>query len=319
MLEAVRRRPFLLAASSVLAGLFEPRWISAATPPSDLLEQRDLRFDQDRRLARRALLLLPRERPRDKRLPLLVLLHGLGETVDEDLGIHAWGERYGLVSSYERLSRPPVVRTLEKARYLTDDHLATVNRTLRQRPFSGMALLCPFTPNVYKLPPTGKTLDRYADWLESVLLPAVRKEAPVSDRCELTALDGCSLGGYVGLEVFLRKPHLFGSWGGVQSAIGPGAAPRYAERLAEAAADTNRAAIRLGTSTGDPYRKANESLSAALGKLGVTHTLEVHPGPHNQPWLREVGTLSMLLWHDRVWARRLSLRAGSGGPAGSER
>ena len=37
----------------------------------------------------------------------------------------------------------------------------------------------------------------------------------------------------------------------------------------------------------------------ALGELGVDSELVVIPGPHNQPWLREIGTLEMLLWHDR--------------------
>jgi hypothetical protein len=35
--------------------------------------------------------------------------------------------------------------------------------------------------------------------------------------------------------------------------------------------------------------------------LGVKNSLEVTVGAHDQLWLREVGTLTMLLWHDRAF------------------
>jgi hypothetical protein len=57
--------------------------------------------------------------------------------------------------------------------------------------------------------------------------------------------------------------------------------------------------IRLGTSGADPYKAANQAMSKKLTELGVPNELSVPPGPHNQPWLKEVGTLDMLLWHDR--------------------
>jgi len=42
------------------------------------------------------------------------------------------------------------------------------------------------------------------------------------------------------------------------------------------------------------------ALSRALHERGITHDLAVLPGPHDQPWLRETGTLEMLLWQDRA-------------------
>jgi enterochelin esterase-like enzyme len=107
------------------------------------------------------------------------------------------------------------------------------------------------------------------------------------------------MGGYVALEVFLRKPELFGTFGGVQSAFGSGAVPRYAERLRAALARAGKRPIHLETSTEDPYRRPNEQLSRALTAHGIENQLRVAPGPHDQPWLREVGTLEMLLFHDR--------------------
>ena len=40
--------------------------------------------------------------------PLVVLLHGLGETADPRAGAYAWWERYGLQTCYERLFAQPV-------------------------------------------------------------------------------------------------------------------------------------------------------------------------------------------------------------------
>ncbi|MCU0692581.1 MAG: hypothetical protein MUF54_14365 [Polyangiaceae bacterium] len=46
-------------------------------------------------------------------------------------------------------------------------------------------------------------------------------------------------------------------------------------------------------------RAHREQLARALQERGLDATLCVPPGPHNQPWLQEVGTLEVLLWHDR--------------------
>ncbi len=295
---ALTRRDLLLGAGAAFAPLSIASQSQAETPASELLDIHDLKLPGDSRLARRALVLTPKPLPAHP-LPLLVLLHGLGETGNELLGIHAWGERYGLVTSYERLRRAPIARTLSKLRYLTDTRLEELNQSLAGRAFRDLILVCPVTPNPYKLQPAARTLDRYADWIESTLLPAVRKQFPASPHFLHTGLDGCSLGGYVGMEVFLRKPMLFGSYGGVQSAYGVPQGRLYAERIAELIGDYGPRALHFETSSGDPYLQANRALSQRLTKLGVPHVLREAPGPHNQPWLREIGTLEMLLWHSR--------------------
>ncbi len=269
----------------------------AATPASADLEQHDLRLDGDARIARRSLLLVPKQRGAEKPSSALILLHGLGEMGNETLGIHAWGELYGLVKAYERLRRPPVSRTLPRQRYLTDARAEELNRSLAARPFRGMVVACPVTPHPGRA--GAGSLDRYATWLEKTLIPAIRERANLDGSAKI-GLDGCSLGGYVALEVFLRKPELFATLGGVQAAFGAGSAGRYAAALAEAMRRVGPRPVHLETSSGDPYRKANESLSRKLGELGVKNDLIVPPGPHDQPWLREIGTLEMLLWHERA-------------------
>lgn len=292
--DPMRRRSFLALCGALTAATGSAR---AATPESSQLEQHDLILDGDRRVARRSLLLVPKHAKPKATLPVLVLLHGLGEAGNEMLGIHAWGELYGLVAAYERLRQPPVQRTLPKQRFLTDAHREWLNASLSKRPFEGLVLVCPVTPNPHRLE-GARTLDQFADWIADTLLPAVRKKTTLAGH--VVGLDGCSMGGYVGWEVFLRKPELFSSVGAVQGAYGVAGAHHYAERIAHAIAKAGPRPLHVETSTGDPFRKANQALSAKLHAMSVPNELSVLPGPHNQPWLREIGTLEMLLWHSRM-------------------
>jgi predicted esterase len=299
------RRTFVGGVAGALT-LAATRRANAEGPGGEDLEVRDLQLPGERALGRRMTLSVPRYLKPGERAPLLVLLHGLGETGDERAGVYAWLERYGLGSAYARLRRPPVVRTA-KRRDFTDEHLAAVNADLAKQAFRGFVIACPYTPNINKV--GAAALDGYAKWIAEEVVPRARKEAPVVEDAARTAIDGCSLGGYVAIEVFLRRPELFGALGGVQAAIGAYRAEGYAERLGKIFAATKVRPLHLETSTADPFLEANQIFAAALKKKGITHELVVLPGPHDQPWLREVGTLEMLRWHDRRFAE-----AGAKGP-----
>jgi enterochelin esterase-like enzyme len=256
-------------------------------------EVRDLR-----EVGRRFTLCVPTALAAGERVPLLVLLHGLAETVDERLGAYAWLEKYGLGAAYDRLRRPPISRLSARA-YWTDARLTEVNADLAARPFRGMVIACPFTPNPNRAANAPAVIEDFGRWIVESLLPRARAEAPVLEGAEHTAIDGCSLGGWIGLEVFLRRPEAFGAWGGVQSAIGEATAARYADRIVEAIAKVGPRAIHVESSSLDPFRAANEALGAALARKKIPRELRVLPGPHDQPWLREAGTIEMLHWHDR--------------------
>jgi pimeloyl-ACP methyl ester carboxylesterase len=260
----------------------------------DVFDARTLEIPGER-LARRCRLLVPRDGSTPRRV--LVLLHGLGETKSEALGIGAWSERYGLCEAHARLRRPPVRRLLEDAVYLTDARLQELDRELEREPFRGLAVACPFTPNVFRAGPTAQVLDRYAAWLVEQVVPELERELGV--RAPAVGLDGVSLGGYVALEVFLRRPEAFASVGSLQAAIRPDAAEAYAARFSRAFAE-RRKPVRVATSGWDSGRAANEKLVACLAKRNIPATLSVPPGPHDQRFLREAGTLELLLWHDRA-------------------
>lgn len=250
-----------------------------------------------RALGRRFLLVVPKHLKAGEKVPLVVLLHGLGETGDELTGIRAWVERYGLATAYERLRRPPIART-SKRKDWTDARLSEVNAALAAKAFSGLCLVCPYTPNVNKLPDPSGSLDTYAAWITDTVLPRARKDAPVYADAARTAIDGCSLGGAVALEVFLRKPDAFGAFGGAQSAISEFRAPSHADRIAKALAKGAKP-CHLLTSESDPFLAGNKKLAAELAKKNIPCELRVLPGPHDQPWLREAGSIETLFWHDR--------------------
>ena len=130
---------------------------------------KDIVLGGDKRIGTRFTLLVPQQK---KKVPLLVALHGLGETHDQRIGAHAWVDRYGLGTAYDRLCEPPVTRANKKHRYWTDARLTEVNALLEARSFGGIAVACPYTPNIYKAPLGRKvTLDRYADWIVDEVIP----------------------------------------------------------------------------------------------------------------------------------------------------
>ncbi len=292
----LRRREFLGVIASTALAPRVSRAETAAGPREADEDLRNLRLLDLREGGRRFLLLVPRYQQPDQRLPIAVFLHGLGETVDEKLGAYAWLDKYGLGSAWQRLKRPPIERTSTRGEW-TDARLSEVNAELAERPFRGLAMVCPFMPN-----PRGPAeVDAYARWIESSLLPRVRKETPVLEDPKRTYLCGVSLGGYVSLEVLVRLPRVFGAWAGLQTAIGTWAAKGYAEKIAAAQRDGGQRPMLILTSTQDHWRASSEALANELAAAKVPSTFRMIPGPHDQPWLREAGTIEALSWLDRLY------------------
>lgn len=291
---APTRREVLVAAlsASVCACVLEPR-AHAAPAPFEVVEVHAKGGPHDR-----FALLVPRHLARGAQVRLLVALHGLGESGDPALGLRAWLDLYGLRSAYARLTSPPIVRT-SKRNDVDDATLAALNASLAAVPFTGLAVACPFTPSFRKWKDPAGALGDFGDWLVKEVVPSAAKVAPIGAGPAFTAIDGCSMGGPYALDVFLRHPAAFGSVGVVQPAMGEHRAAGYAERLAGAVASVGPRPLQLLSSTGDPFLGATRALDRELARRKVPRRLVVLPGPHDQPWLREAGTLSMVLFHER--------------------
>ncbi|MBL8611782.1 MAG: hypothetical protein JNL38_30845 [Myxococcales bacterium] len=227
-------------------------------------------------------------------VPYAVLLHGLGETQDPKAGAWAWVERYGLAAAIARLDRPPVVAESKRGDF-TEAALKEVNALVAARPVRPLAFVCPHMPNIQTTPEARA----YGEWIARELLPAAKAEAPLDPDPRRAILGGCSLGAFVAIEAFLARPEAFGGWAGVQTAIFETSAAGYATRLAEVLEKHGGRDFYLSTSTLDHYRKSSDALDQAMWREQVRHTFRLSPGPHDQPWLREVGTLELVLWLDR--------------------
>jgi pimeloyl-ACP methyl ester carboxylesterase len=299
---SIDRRRLLLALGALASGV-GPGLARAGVPDAGSPFQERVLEIPGEKLARRCLLLVPRASEVGR---VLVLFHGLGETTSESLGIRAWADRYGLVSAARRLAAPPVARTLPDAVLLTDARLAELNRELASEPFRGLAVACPFTPNVFRQPSTLQALDRYAEWVAGALLPEVRRELGLASGAGSVAVDGVSLGGYVSLEVFLRRPEVFAAAGATQGAFGASLADAYAERVERVFARVGPRPLRIATSEWDGKRSASERLVAKLGARGIRATLSLSPGGHDQRFLREVGSVELLHHYDRTLPRAVA-------------
>jgi poly(3-hydroxybutyrate) depolymerase len=285
----MRRRDWLKAMLTTLGA--SEAGAAAMAPGQARIE--DIEISGSAGATRRVRLVLPEGVSADR---LLILLHGRGEANSERLALRAWSHLYGLLDAEQRLRHPPVSALLDRPR-IGAERLRRVNGELDQRPYRGMVIACPITPNPADHAARAAMFDAYSEWLHEHLVPTLTKRLGTSKL--RVGLDGCSMGGYVALEMLMRAPTRYHSFGTVQAAIGAWRAPGYAAGLTRALSAKTAPKIHLQTSTHDPFLAASEALSRALTGAGYANELDVIPGGHDQLWLRQIGTLEMLHWHDR--------------------
>jgi predicted esterase len=267
---------------------------------SDELELQELNLPGDVAFGR-YLLAAPKVLP--QRPELVVLLHGLGETVEQRMGSRAFAERYGLLGAVARLTHPPLARTLPRVDYFGEGRLDQLNAALAARPYRCPVFLCPFTPNPYKA--GGEpVVARFAEFVGRSLKSAVEARLGVTFPASRCMLSGVSLGGYLAIELFLKTPELYCAVGTAQGAFGPQQAARYAAGVAAAVKRVGPRRVELLTSSLDPYRASNEAFQKHLQRLGQASRLRVSPGPHDQRWLNESGVIEMLVAADDSLAER---------------
>lgn len=248
--------------------------------------------------------LVPHPARTGSRSRAVVLLHGLGETHQLASALIAWSDLYGARKADARLSTPPWVPPQRNSLW-SDALLGAFNAELAVTPYLGAVLVCPRTPNPRLEGDRSRLFDEYASWLCDGVLPAVERQVPASTRH--VGLDGCSLGGYVAVEVLLGRQAHFAAAGCVQAALGQSRVARYAQQLTAVLGARPDFRFRLASSLGDPYLELNRNLSRRLHDQGLKHELDVVPGPHNQPWLCEIGTPRLLRWYDLTLGRPRSV------------
>jgi hypothetical protein len=231
------------------------------------------------------------------RFPVLVALHGRGEAVKPPrVGALGWANDYGMVKAIERICAPPLVDA--DLQGLSDaTRLSAMNDALAKRPFRGLVVVCPHVPDL-DLRGT-KDVERYGTFVETVLLPRVRKELPVTATAESTGIDGVSLGGALALRIGLARP-AFGAVGALQPAIGDDRLDELTDLALAARGKRPKVALRLTTSHDDYYKPWVTKLADRWKSAGIAHDFADVPGPHDYVWNKGPGVYEMLFWQDRV-------------------
>jgi enterochelin esterase-like enzyme len=267
---------------------------ASSTVPMDpraALDIRDWTFEGDRR----AVVLVPRGLVAGTKLPVLVALHGMGETTSAERGAHGWLDVYDVDRAIDRLRHPPLVPQ-DFQGLVTPERLAQINGELATRGYQGLVVVCPYLPK--EIGSNDLPYDAYGKWLGEVLLPRVRAETPALDGASNTGIDGVSLGGITALRIGLARADLFGVVGALQPAVND---LDVADALADALQQQlGSRPLRVITSTEDAYRATLEGLHAKLDARKVPHEFLVTEGPHDYVWNKGPGALEMLLFHDRA-------------------
>jgi len=302
-LSGIGRRELVLGAATAFACSRGERTADGGLPLPVSTQVRILEWDLGAQPwgRARAAVVVPSWGGADTRFPVLLALHGRGESVKTPSeGALGWPRDYAMVRAYDRLRSPPL-REGDYEGIVEPSRMADANASLAQRPFGGLVVACPWLPDVR--PATTGDIGEYARFLINVLLPRVRSETPALSSPESTGLDGVSLGGAVALRVGLTSPATFGAVGGIQPALSEGQNAEWTALAQGARAARPGMRLRLVTSHEDYFHDAIVGVSRAWTSAGVAHDFADVPGPHDYVFNRGPGSIELLLWHDRALAR----------------
>jgi iron(III)-salmochelin esterase len=276
-----------------------PRPSASVTPGRLPAEERTLDFPATG-VGRMSVVVVIPERAAGERFPVLIALHGRGETLKGPArGARGWVDDYALGRASERLARPPLVAA-DFERFVAPARLTLFNRALAERPYQGVIVVCPYLPDVLSSDDPFSGAPPLARFLVDELLPKIYAETPALATPAATGIDGVSLGGRAALAVGLSRPESFGAVASLQAALDAENANGIAARALRARAKNPRLFLRLLTSDGDYYRGALGAIHGGLLHANVQHDYVVVAGPHSYAFNRGPGALEMLLYHDRV-------------------
>lgn len=242
---------------------------------------------------------LPDRKP-EERFPLLIALHGRGEALKGPVrGARGWVDDYALMRAMQRLAAPPLtVNDFEGI--VASERLDSLNAALKQQPYQGLVVLCPYTPDLLAGDKPFESVQPYARFIVEELLQKARRELPVLTNPEATGIDGVSLGGRVGFLTGLFAAEHFHTVAGLQAAFDSDDAVALG-RLGDAAYRRNRSIrFRLLTSDRDYFIAANHAIASEYQLRHLPMRLRLVPGPHDYIFNRGPGSIEMLFFHDRA-------------------
>ena len=243
---------------------------------------------------------VPARKTAAERLPVLIALHGRGETrKGPERGARGWIDDYWLPRALARLKAPPLTERdllgmVDRAR------LGAINQSLTARPYQGLIVVCPYTHEALAGKGGFEAAEPFGRFLVDQVLGRVQRETPALPGPGAVGIDGVSLGGRGALLVGLALPEAFGSVGTLQAAFDREDAEGLAQAAKRASAQNPKLSLRLLTSDDDYFLDANRAISRAFQAAEVRHRFVVVPGVHDYAFNRGPGVYEMLLHHDRA-------------------
>jgi enterochelin esterase-like enzyme len=252
-----------------------------------------------------AVVVLP-ERDPAQRFPVLLAFHGLGEALKgPDRGARGWLDDYALERALARLAAPPLMAS-DFESFVRPERLSRLNASLKERPFRGLIVVCPYTPDMLRGDEPFAKSPPLARFVVDSLLPKIASETPALGP-NATGIDGVSLGGRAAFGVGLLAPRSFRAVAGLQAAFDPEHAEDLVARAKRAHEQNPNLVFRMLTSSGDFFRESGIAIARAMQRAGLPAQLDVIEGPHDYAFNRGPGAIEMLVYHDRVLRGEASL------------
>ncbi len=240
-----------------------------------------------------------------KSYPAVLAFAGLGESVRGNrAGAWGWVEKYGVVPAMAALHRGDALTPGDFQGLIKGEALEGYNAALREVPYEGVILVCPYPPNVLK-----GSLERsdYERYLLDELIPYTIKHLRVPSSAGGWGVDGISLGGLLSTWVGFKHPERFGAIGSQQASVNS-RAQAIDKLVARNLGVLRTRRLNVATSAQDPFKEGLKAFSARLTRAGLEHRFTILPGHHDKRFVKGPGSFELLLFHDRA------LRGGEGMP-----
>jgi iron(III)-salmochelin esterase len=238
-----------------------------------------------------------------KKYPLVIAFGGAGEcSKPPRQGALAWMHYYKTDEAVQALQQNHL-DARDFRGLVSEAHLKSFNKRLKQNPYEGIILACPYSPPLAL--GRGLELPEYEAYIISELIPALKKHYRVD--AGRIGVDGVSMGGARSMYYGFKYPEVFASIGSVQGAFGP--FMEVYEEMARGNRDVlKKRSIQLVTSDKDVLAPSVDRMHRMLVANGIPHKYNVLTGPHDYIFNQGPGSIALLMFHNEA------LKAAAVGP-----
>ena len=239
------------------------------------------------------------EKNRNKYYPLVIAFGGAGECARAPReGALAWVGYYKMDDAVRALGRGRL-ESNDFRGLITPVRLAAFNKRLKNWPYEGVIVACPYSPLITSLTEFENT--GYERFIIKELVPLLKKRYRVAKG--RIGVDGVSMGGARAMFFGLKHPETFSAIGSIQGAFGP-FLDTYAQLARQNRKKLKGTPIQLVTSDGDGMSPSVNKMASLLKDEGIHYTFMNLTGPHDYIFNQGPGSIALLMFHDHAQPRQ---------------